>query len=259
MNLNILITISITVMLLLAYSVVLFVVIYQRRTIQHQLELKNINEQKQMELLQASLQSEEEERKRIAGELHDDVGATLSSVRLFLHQAEKNSGGSAILKQSGELIDESISKIRNISHKLQPATLHTLGLYSSLHALGELYNRSGKIKLETFTREELPRLPAQTELHVYRIVQELINNIIRHSSATKTSIQVGASGHAITLSFLQDGKGITHEEFEKMLAKPGGIGLKNISNRLQFINGKIFFSRDEKGFYLTELKVPLTD
>lgn len=258
--LNTIIIIAIAVMLMMAMSVVLFVILYQRRGIRHQLEVKIINEKKQMELLNASLQSEEEERKRIAGELHDDVGATLSSVRLFLHQAEKNSHATetAILQQSGELIDESIRKIRDISHKLQPATLQTLGLYASLHALADLYNRSGRIKVETHATENLPRLPDQSELHIYRIIQELINNIIRHSHATIISIRISSSGRELITTLSHDGTGMIQEDFENKLRKPDGIGLKNISNRLQFTNGTIAFRKNENGLFLTEIKVPYT-
>src|SRR5687768_15823092 len=127
-NLSSLLLAGIGMMLLLSLGIIFFVILYQRRMLRHQMEIKHINERKQQELLQASIQSEEEERMRIASELHDDVGATLSSIRLFLHKAAQTSENPEMIHQSRALLDESIKKVRDISHKLQPATLQQLGL-----------------------------------------------------------------------------------------------------------------------------------
>ena len=126
MKLDYIIIIGISIMALMGFTVVFFVVLHQRRVIRHQVELQEIESQRQMELLQASLQSEEEERRRIAAELHDDIGATLASARLYLHQAEKTATDAAMIQQSGKLVDDSIRKVREVSHKLQPATLEAL-------------------------------------------------------------------------------------------------------------------------------------
>lgn len=244
---------------MMAISVVLFVILYQRRGIRHQLEVKTMNEQKQFALLEASLQSEEEERRRIASELHDDVGASLSSIRLFLHKADEQSGNSPAIQQSIDLIDDTIKKVRDISHKLQPATLQMLGLYSSLYALAEIYNRSNGIKVEVQAVNTLPRLTPNTELHIYRIVQELINNVIKHSGGEKISIHVLQSGEKIQLSLVHDGNGIAKEEYSALLTKKGAIGLKNIENRLKFIHATIEFEKNAASEFSTILLVPINE
>ncbi len=258
MNLANLIIIGIAVMLLMALSVVLFVVMYQRRVIHHQLEVKTINEQKQLELLQASIQSEEDERRRIAGELHDDVGATLSSVGLFLHKAAENSPDSVIIRQSRELIDESIRKIRDISHKLQPAALQSLGLYASLQALADMLNRSGSISLNFHHDHDLPRMPFHTELHIYRIIQELINNIIRHSKASSVTLTCSSFQQNLKILLLHDGYGISKEDYPDLLQKKGSLGLKNIENRLKFVNGSIEFDKVIGINFKASLLIPIT-
>lgn len=257
MSLTSLIIIGITVILLLAFSVIGFVVLYQRRVIRHQLELKTLNEQKQLALLEASLQSEEEERRRIASELHDDVGASLSSIRLFLHKADEQSGSSAIIQQSKDLIDDTIKKVRDISHKLQPATLQMLGLYSSLHALAEIYNRADGIKMSVQADNSLTRLAPNTELHIYRIIQELINNIIKHSGGKKVSLAVFQSGDKMQFSLVHDGTGIAKEDYNVFLTKKGAIGLKNIENRLKFIHAAIEFEKRNPTEFNTTIIVPL--
>ncbi len=249
--------IAIAIMLMMAISVVLFVILYQRRGIRHQLEVKTLNEQKQLALLEASLQSEEEERRRIASELHDDVGASLSSIRLFLHKADEQSGNSPVIQQSKDLIDETIKKVRDISHKLQPATLQMLGLYTSLQALAEIYNRSEGIKVDVRADHSLPRLVPNTELHIYRIIQELINNSIKHSGSSKISINVNLIGENLQFAVTQDGKGIAKEEYAGLLVKKGAIGLKNIENRLKFTNATIEFRKLSESEFSTIILVPV--
>ncbi|MDQ3109480.1 MAG: histidine kinase [Bacteroidota bacterium] len=257
MSLVNIIIIGIAVMLLMALAVVLFVVMYQRRIIHHQLEVKTLNEQKQLELLQASIQSEEDERTRIAGELHDDVGATLSSVGLFLHKAAENSPDSLIIQQSRELIDESIRKIRDISHKLQPAALQSLGLYASLQALCDMLNRSGSISLNFHHDQDLPRMSFHTELHIYRIIQELINNIIRHSKASTVTLSCSFFQQELKISLLHDGYGISKKDYPDLLQKKGSLGLKNIDNRLKFVNGSIEFDKESDSNFRSSLFIPI--
>ncbi|MEZ5018385.1 MAG: histidine kinase [Flavipsychrobacter sp.] len=251
-HLTTLIIIGIAAMLLLALGVILFVVLYQRRVIKHQVELERINLQKQQELLQASIQSEEEERARIASELHDDIGATLSSVRLFLHNAATGADNEH-LEQSKKLLDDSIKKLRDISHKLQPATLFHLGLEQSILATADVINRSGSMKIKFTSTNTLPRFNGQVELSVYRILQELLNNIMKHANATKVDIETVLSDKRLTLSLTHNGTGLTEDSYHELIYKKGAIGLKNIENRRKSIQAAISFytDNDEYGILLT--------
>ena len=111
-------------MLALSTGIILFVVQYQRKVIRHKQQLDVINRQKEKELTEAAIRAEEDERMRIAAELHDDVGATLASVRLYLRMANKEGAGSEAFEQSQQLIDETIGKIRSLSHRLQLSLIH---------------------------------------------------------------------------------------------------------------------------------------
>ena len=258
METELLLIIGIAIMLLMALSVVFFVFLYQKRSIRHELEVKIINEQKQFELLKASIQSEEEERRRIAGELHDDLGATLSSVRLFLHKAAQDSPHPSLIWQSQQLLDDSIRKIRDISHKLQPATLESLGLYASLAANAETLNRSGTIKIGVSADDNLPRLAQHNELHIYRIVQELVTNILKYSRASSIAITITKRQDELIVSLSHDGTGVTAQNYNELLNKKGAIGLKNIDNRLKFIAGKIEFRQTNDNLFRTTVIVPIT-
>jgi two-component system, NarL family, sensor kinase len=257
-KLEYIIVIGIAIMALMALSVVMFVVLHQRRVIRHQLQLSELESKKQIELFQAAAQSEEEERQRIAAELHDDIGATLASARLFLHQAEKTAVSPDLIRQSGMLVDESIRKVRDVSHKLQPATLQSLGLQSALEALADLYKRSGTVKFDVLPSGNLPRPDSHQELHVYRIVQELTNNILKHSKATFIVLQIAMIGDEQVLTIQHDGTGLNDDSFNTLVAQKGGIGLKNISSRLKFINGKITFVQQGANSFITKIKIPTT-
>jgi two-component system, NarL family, sensor kinase len=254
---KILILLGIAAMMALSIGIILFVIMYQRRIIRHQLEIKAINDQKQQELINASLKGEEEERMRIASELHDDVGATLSSVRLFLHTAARTPEDVTILEQSRELLDDSIQKIRNISHKLQPSTLEHLGLHTSLQSHADLISRSGSLKFQYSSSVELPRLADNIEMAVYRIIQELTNNIIKHSHATDIHLKTVYNSGTLSIFLSHNGEGLTEEHYQEMIYKKGAIGLKNIVNRLKSINANIQFEKAGEQNYQIAISIPV--
>jgi len=258
LSLNTIIVVGIAAMLLLAIGIIIFVILYQRRVISHQLELKKINEQKELELIQASIQSEEGERNRIASELHDDVVATLASARLFLYKGADVSFETEKINQAKDLLDESIGKIRGISHKLQPALLQHIGLQLSLQSLIETIDRSGSIKAVHYIMSTIPRTGDHIELSAYRIAQELITNIVKHAQASSISIRSGMEQDNIVIIFNHDGVGITNELYRELIYKKGSTGLKNIVNRLKSVNGKIDFHITDNQLYRTELSIPVS-
>ncbi len=239
-------------MLILSVGLILFVVVYQRRVIRQQVHIKELNNQRDKERLEASIQSEEGERHRIAGELHDDVGVTLSSARLFLN----NPMDEQAIALSKELLDQGISKLRFISHSLQPTLLSYMGLEKSLQSLIEVLNKSAEITAG-FSAEPLPRLRDEVELALYRITQELINNILKHSQATVITLLVSCGRDQVVLLLTHNGNGLSQEEFENNIYNKGASGLKNILNRLKFIEGEIYYEKLPSGGYNTRVSVPL--
>lgn len=240
-------------MLLLVCGIIGFVVLYQRRVIKHQIELKKISEQQQLELTQAAIESEEKERRRIASELHDDVGATLSSIRMFLHKADTNP---EMMQESKTMLDDSIKKVRNISHRLQPDILHTLGLKAALQSFAETITKGGSLNVTYNGNSPIPKLKENVELTVYRIVQELVSNIIKHSQANVVAISTDYSDSRLTMAMEHDGTGLTNERFNEQIYKKGAIGLKNIVNRLNSVNATIDFTLNANNKYLVTITIP---
>lgn len=254
---NFLISLGVGMMLLLALGIIFFVILYQRRVINHQMELREFNRQKQIELMQAAIRSEEDERMRIATELHDDVGATLSSVRLFLTQAARYPNNPEYITQTKELLDSTIQKVRDISHQLQPGTLQYLGLIKALQSLAETINRAGTIQIDfVLQRKDWPEPDAQTSLSIYRIVQELVNNIVKHTNATfvHLSAQMHEGKHCIVIT--HNGIGLSAKEYEMNLHKKGAIGLKNIENRIKTANLSLIFPNPADTFYSIMICLP---
>jgi two-component system NarL family sensor kinase len=247
------IIIATLVMLFLAAGVIFFVALYQRRVIKHQIELKEINDTQQLQLTQAAIESEEKERRRIASELHDDVGATLSSIRMFLHKADTNP---EMMQESKTMLDDSIKKVRNISHRLQPDILHTLGFQAALQSFAETITKGGSLNVSYNGNSPIPKLKENVELTVYRIVQELVSNIIKHSQATTLAISTNYNDNHLVITMEHSGTGLTNDRFNEQIYKKGAIGLKNIVNRLNSVNATIDFVVNANNKYLVTITIP---
>ncbi len=250
---------GIAAMLLMALGIILFVLMYQRRVIQSQIEIERVNKEKQAELVHASIQSEEEERSRIASELHDDIGAHLASVSMYLYTAMNKPDNNAMLLQAKGVLDESIKKVRNLSHKLQPAMLMHLGLAASLESFVKMISQSGNISVALHQGQApLPALNETTALYAYRIVQELIANIMRHGKAQQVDIYCQAGNEALHILLQHNGQGIQQTDFEQFVYKTGASGLKNLVNRLSLLHADISFTLNhQNGLYEIIINIPL--
>ncbi|MBZ0100332.1 MAG: hypothetical protein K8F30_14725 [Taibaiella sp.] len=246
---------SIIAMLAMASGIIFFVVMYQRRVIKHQAQLNELHRQKELELVQAAVKGEEDERNRIASELHDDVGVTLASVKLFLNSQNSEFGNRPVFARSRELIDETINKVRGLSHRLQPALLKQFGLDASLRAFFDSFKDASHISI-TYHPATLPRMAEDKELAVYRIIQELMNNAIKHSGADNIYCSCSVGQGQFTTSFSHNGGGLTEEDFNEQLYKKDAIGLKNIVTRLKSVDGKISFENNSE-LYTTKITIPL--
>jgi two-component system NarL family sensor kinase len=242
------------IMLLLGSGIIWFVILYQRRVLRSQQELKAAEEQKEKDLLNASIQSEENERMRIAAELHDDVAPTLASIKLYLSSAGKLSGENDLLNTSRTLLDGSLQKIRDISHKLQPSTLSYLGLQTAIKSFTEILDRSNQLSVRYEQQGDFPEMEEQRALNLYRVVQELVNNLLKHARPTDIRITTGYQGQQLDIWIAHNGKGITQEEYDQLLYKKDAIGLKNILSRLRAAEAAIHFSlHTETNTYLIHL------
>src|SRR5579862_8985429 len=173
-------------MLALTIGLVVFIIFHQRKVIRYQTRLQKLEQNQQKMLLNASIRLQEEERQRIAADLHDDAGPLLATARLYLNENLVNLDKASQLQSiynAKQIIDDTIQLIRNISHSLMPPTLKNFGLESAMKDLFDKINGSGVINATARFHDNRERLNEEQELLIFRILQELVTNIIKHSYA----------------------------------------------------------------------------
>lgn len=201
----------------------------------------------------AIIDAQEEERSKIARELHDGVVQQIGSVILKSRNLfSKNNLVEE--KESQELLESletSNQDLRNISHQMMPRALKELGIIPALNDLlkGSLSYANVKYSLEHFNIDQ--RLPEKIEITIYRITQELINNIVKHSKADQVSVQLFKANNSVILIVEDNGVGFSSQKNKK------GIGLLNISSRLNMVNGDVNFEPSPKSGTLVTIKIPL--
>ena len=203
----------------------------------------------------AVIEAEEKERQRIAQDLHDGVGQILSAAKLNLSGLEsklklQDVEQKVLLSNALELVHDSIKEVRVVSHNMMPNTLIKLGLASAIREFISKMNASYmKIDLEIIGLNE--RLDSNTEAILYRVVQEIISNIVKHAQAKRVGIQLVRHENELTIIVEDNGVG-----FDKTIQFEG-IGLKNITSRVQFLNGHVEFDSTPGQGTTVVVEVPL--
>lgn len=235
--------------MLMAFSVVFFVLLYRRKVLENQLEMQQVKTKHQREMLNATLKSQEAERNRLGTELHDSVGVMLSSIKLNLEVAKKKSDLQTLDPVLGHL-DETISQVRTISHQMMPIILKKYGLK---RAVEDLFDKtSGSALHIAITDWDDFQLDEQDALMLYRIIQELLNNAIKHSNASNIMLSSKKDGSNFILEFYDNGDGFPAD----VLENNEGMGLLNIKTRAQAINASVSFSNQKKGGAKVNLVIP---
>jgi two-component system, NarL family, sensor kinase len=250
-------------MLVLTIGLILFIIFHQRKVIRYQLKLQHMEHEQQKILLNASIRLQEEERQRLAADLHDDAGPLLATARLYLNENLVNQDKATQLQaifQARQILDDTIQLIRNISHSLMPPTLKNFGLESATNDLFQKISGSGAINASSRFHDYRERLKPEVELIVFRVIQELINNILKHSNSSFIHLTQNVQNGMFVLRMHHDGRGIVQNDFEKLNKSNVGLGLKNISSRLKVAQGTILFEKDpSQTYYKVTLEIPTED
>lgn len=250
-------------MLVLVIGLVIFIIFHQRKIIRYQMQLQRLEQEQQKLLLNASVRLQEEERQRIAADLHDDAGPLLATARLYLTENLVNQDKATQLQsifQARQILDDTIQLVRNISHSLMPPTLKNFGLESAVNDLFQKISGSGSINASSRFHDYKERLKSEKELLIFRIIQELVNNILKHSNSSFIHLTQNMHGDFFILRMHHDGRGIVQHDFEKLNKSNIGLGLKNISSRLRVAQGRINFEKDpSQTYYKITLEIPKDD
>lgn len=210
----------------------------------------------QKELLYAVIDSQEKERQRIGTDLHDEVGATLSALRLiiedFTEKIKLFPEAASFCTQSKAIIDGVINNVRTISHDLSPLGKESHDLMDALEDLTDKINHSGKIHVHLEKGPDIiTGLPGTTSLALYRVFSELINNTIKHAQANHIHLSVNEADEALLFSYRDDGIGLPVE----IHTAKKGIGMRNIESRLRMIRSDYAIQNAEKGGFEMNIKL----
>lgn len=237
----------------MALVLILFFYFSRKKIIKQEVEKKNLEINYQKELLHAVITTQEEERKRIARDLHDDISSKLNIVSLNSQML-----GSPKLTENeiGEITTNIISltakaleNSRRIAHDLFPPVLENFGLFAAVKELAVDYTGANKlhINFENNCKGDLI-LPKNTQLQVFRIIQELVNNSIRHGKATAISIVFEPTSKKFNCFYSDNGVGFDI----KQVKLRSGLGMKSIESRVELIQAEIAFETSpNNGFKAT--------
>jgi signal transduction histidine kinase len=240
--------------LVLTLAIVFFVIFYQKRALEARLKQQSLEVEYQQKMLLSALESQENERQRLAGDLHDSIGAMLSTIRLsVLTIARTENLNTEGLQQTKKMIDDTIDTVRRISRDLMPSTLEKLGVSQTIQEMCDQHTAVSGIVIEFEQQGKEVHLDKSKEVMLFRIVQELVNNAIKHSKGSCIQVSLNWSDKVL-VSVEDDGVGFN---FEEKKGTSGGIGLFNMQNRVKMLNGSLEYEAHRTKGSKAILTIPL--
>lgn len=229
-------------MFLLALGLIFFFLAYQRRIIKQQKEHQAKEAEYQQQLMRANLLSQEKERNRIGKDLHDGVGAMLTTAKLYFRHLDQEVAPekfTELKEKAFGLLEETMVSVRRVSHDLRPVVLERLGLVEAIANTVDQINHAGDITVE-FKHSEETESDKEYQLNWYRIIQELITNTLKHAGANVISIDLKGTAAQLQVIYQDDGVGLIQGTQPK-----SGLGIQNIESRLGLMGGQLEFLEKE--------------
>jgi signal transduction histidine kinase len=229
---------------------------FHKKLYHQKLERETLKGLHQNELLRSNIYIQEEERKRIAQDLHDELGAVLSIMRMHLVMLEQQSSGMdekilSGLKNTRELAETALVSIRSISHRLMPPQLEKFGLVKTLETITDQINEAGKIQIQLTAAPGISEMSKDINLGLYRITMELISNTMKHADAKNICIDFSCHPGYVTCQYSDNGKGLPETSLQH------GLGLKSIEARVSALKGTVESgnNKEAEGFFAF-IKIP---
>jgi len=213
--------------------------ILQRENALNQSRITDLEKEKQLMASEAVIKGQDEERGRLAKDLHDGLGGLLSGVKFSLANMKSHvmldADSALVFERSLDMLDHSISELRRVAHNMMPEVLVKFGLSEALKSYCDRMRESQIYKIDFQSIDMNDRLSSNTEIFVYRIVQELLNNTAKHAKATQVLVQLARQNGEVSITVEDDGIG-----FDKFIVeKATGDGWGNIRSRVEYLKGKL--------------------
>jgi two-component system NarL family sensor kinase len=217
-------------------------------------KIQQLENERKLTRAQAVMIGQENERKRIAHDLHDGLGVLLSTASVQFSRIKSESGdpkSEALLQKARELLNEASGEVRKISHNMMPGVLSRLGLCDALEDLFDSVNKIKDLHVDVKLPESRTRLPENTEIMVYRIVQELLNNTVKHAQATEIHFELVRKNNMLHIEYSDNGIG-----FDQQMVDNDGIGISGIRSRVDLLNGNLKFVTGKNKGVLCSIDIP---
>lgn len=234
--------------ILIGSFLLLIVFIFLRRQRKNREEKDEMKNRFEQTLLKTQLEIQEQAFAYISQEIHDNIGQILSLVRLNL-----NTFGSVVseekMEQTDELLGKAIKDLRDLSHNLQKNRIYDIGIVESIRQLLQSLEKTGRYITSFQTSDHYNLLDTNTDIILYRMIQEIVNNIIKHAAATEIDIEINSEVDLTTIRISDNGIGFDTALLQKERA---GIGLQNIINRAKTIDANVDVKSEQgKGTTIT--------
>jgi signal transduction histidine kinase len=201
------------------------------------------------------VEAQENERARLARELHDETGQALTSILLGLKTLEESNQtdeSRAAVSDLRELVVSTLQDVRRLAVELRPASLDDFGLVPAIERLRDLVSEQSTVSMEVHSQLGDQRLPAETETALYRIVQEALTNVLKHADARRVTVSLRRSDKAVTLVVQDDGEG-----FDPASVRDGGVGLLGMRERTALLGGRLTVESSNGAGTMLTVEIPI--
>lgn len=252
-------------MFCLIIVIILFVVTYQRKMLLKESRIKIMDQEKQIDLFKAAVEAEEQQKEKIARNLHDEINPLLSALKFNLSKhrirAKKNEFEPDSLLQDEETLDKAIEGIRTTCYDLIPSFFLQYGLVPSLEEYVRNVQQIDELSAvfsSDVIPEELETFEKQEQLNIYRICLEILNNLLKHSHCTIFELSIISKNNQLVVKCTHNGKGVTNQEMEMCTDNSKGFGLKSIKARALLLKAKIDYIKSINSASII-LSIPLNE
>ncbi|MEJ1236963.1 sensor histidine kinase [Chryseolinea sp. T2] len=227
-------------MVFLTVAIISFMIFYQKKMLQEQVNRQRVELEHQTKVMEAVLESQELERKRVAADLHDSIGGMLSAIRMGITTMSRQLPDPLAFEPQKKMLDDTIGSVRAISRELMPSTLERFGLVHALRELCDQVHTTSLLPVNFHAHGEVDNILPGRQLMIFRIAQELVTNAVKHARATAIQMHLDITDQLV-LKVEDNGIGFDPESLKHT---PGrGLGLFNIENRVHLLGAKMEYTQ----------------
>ncbi len=244
---------AIASILVMVCAVVIYILIFQKNVYKGQILKQQQEIEHQKKMLKAALEAQENEMRRFAKELHDNIGMMLMTLRIKIMDHPDDP-----IQELRMLVDETHEAIKKISWHLMPSTLDTFGLFQSIREMCQKRSAKLDVAITCLEAGKHQSLDKDQELLIYRIVQETVNNALRHAHPTHIEVNLQWNERSLALQVKDDGVGFDFPATNNKIDGRHGLGLYNLENRVNLLNANLSFMKNNPTGSIVSINIPLS-